>query len=288
MKPRIRPIEKVHFLVATLYPNGKIVTETCVYNPRSWKKRSESLVIERDRIIGEKRCIITGNPIAPNNATSEEHIILQGLGTKWLVLPRGLVDDNINNSMSHHDRLFLNSDDIAIPRIFHHGARKRHEFTLNDGTPSKIESDPNKGISLFVHNIHNLKLEETTPGGPGHITITTLSNNIPRYSISKSIHKMAYLALIFEKPEFMKSSILNASRNLISSNDTDFELQYRTVETSNISTRGFHFAFAIDRRIPGVTSLVQAAVKIHATTYRLSLSGHTPLDQEIGVPIQDD
>ena len=77
------------------------------FDPPSWRDATDGLrsaILDRFK---EPRCLLSLDAIEPEMARSAEHVVLQGLGTRWMKLAPGFVSDDANNGMSDAELQFL-------------------------------------------------------------------------------------------------------------------------------------------------------------------------------------
>ena len=115
------------------------------YAPSTWRAAVEALraaVIER---FGVATCLLTLDPIEPGDEKSNEHVILQGLGTRWIKLPPGFVCDDANNGMSDAELEFLRKGLMGSLRPWYLNETNTTEFTDARGQTVRFRSEAGKG-----------------------------------------------------------------------------------------------------------------------------------------------
>ena len=97
------PVE-VRFIAGSSQGLGPATT----YDQQSWRQQVEPArtLLIRD---GEPICPITCEPIPPDHAIKEEHVVPQALGVRWVKLPPGIVDDRANHALSDCEADLLRS-----------------------------------------------------------------------------------------------------------------------------------------------------------------------------------
>jgi len=146
-------------------------------------------------------------------------VILQGLGTKWIHLPARFVSDVVNQRLSKAELSFLRSGLMGSLRDFY--VTKRHEKTFVDrhGRTVVFKNDPERGFTIEVHG-GDPPIDLT---GADEFELELVVAEPEPLDVSRTLPKMAYLALCVAMPSLALSPTLNEARRFIhDGNRNDF------------------------------------------------------------------
>ncbi len=202
--------------------------------------------------------------------TKEEHVILQGLGTKWVRLPSGVVDDDVNNAASESEGHLLQMGLMYALRPFYVRSKKESVFVGSNGDRVVLRNDPDEGFKIEIHSDRDLELRE---GGPGEITVKVPTDEPPTLSVSRALHKMAYLMFCVVRPDAIADPGLQATRDLIAKGDLGSYRPYTEAFVAGAAP-GFNFRFLVLEREAGTS--VAANIRLHHMDYIVMLAGPLP------------
>jgi len=262
---------------ATRMLDGRIVISgDCItYSPASLRSAEEDL---REVITSLKRkpvCLISRRRLRREDAVEKEHIILQGLGTRWVFLRPGLVSDTVNNDLSTVEKQFLRHGLMGALRPFYTTGKKAQEFVDPRGRRVVFRHDPERGFSveLFGGDPIRPKIE---PSGEGEFDIDLVLNEPATMAVSRALAKMAYLVLCIRAPRLALSPLLNETRELIVHGRPK---NYKPYSERFISGAwpGYQVFFWIEEREIGggeaEPTRIIARLRLHHALYEISLAG---------------
>lgn len=245
-----------------------------------WAKLATAALAERDRLIGEGRCVISPD-LSAATACSDEHVIPQGTGIRWIKLPRGATADRNNARASDWERMFLRDGLMGMLRPFFVGGKKESTFT-DGGRRIVFRNDPDRGFIIETHDVETLSTPST---GPGTLHFVLPVAQAPTLAVSRALHKIAYLTLVTVNPAFAFSNAFDDIRRYLSVD----EPAYRPYAERFLPGAGpganvtFHLRGV---RIEGVGfggDHAVATIRIHHALYVVPLVGEVPPVQMPGL-----
>ncbi|MCH9685365.1 MAG: hypothetical protein K0V04_28275 [Deltaproteobacteria bacterium] len=208
------------------------------------------------------------------NDTNVEHVLLQGLGARWVKLPRGLVRASANNKASASEQQFLRTGLMGMLRPFYLGSKKEVSFDFSDGTTVTFMNHPGTGFEIGITEPAGAPLRDW--GLPDQAGAGVLRLNIPveipePRAPSTALHKLVYLTLCVVEPEVALDTALQPARDFILGGG-----DYRPYAETFVprAAPGFQACFYVARRVEsGAVARVQAVVRLHHVRYTLGLVG---------------
>lgn len=221
---------------------------------------------------GEPTCLLSLAPTAGD--TNVEHVVLQGLGVRWVELPTGLVRASVNNRISPAEQQFLRDGLMGTLRPFYVGGNKQVEFNLDDGTTIRFVNDSAKGFEIHVVQpegapLRDLGLPDEAGEGVLRLEVPVRIPN-PRAS-SVALHKLAYLTLCMVDPNVALDEALQPTRDFVLGDSA-----YRPYAETFIpaAAPGFEASFYVARsERSNELRQVQAVVRLHHVRYSVGLAG---------------
>lgn len=198
-------------------PSGS-VTMPYDFTPSTWKDAARRLLGERDRLLGNGRCLIdpatTAHPMSP-----KEHVVPQGTGIRWIELPRGATAETSNKRASVWELAFLRDGLLGMLRPFYVEGKKVVEFPLGEGRRIVFRNDPNRGFVIETHDLPSLV--EPQPG-PGQLRFHIPVLQAPTAYVSRAITKIAYLTLAVVQPKLALSASFDEVRRYLTNEDAPY------------------------------------------------------------------
>ncbi|NET88764.1 MAG: hypothetical protein F6K45_11835 [Kamptonema sp. SIO1D9] len=186
--------------------NSEKIVKNYIYNKmydgNSWKIQVQNLKRKREEIFGKRICLISHEEIPEQNAKKEEHIILQGLGTKWIKLPPGFVCDEINNRTSGSELALLGTGLMGALRPFYLTKDKEVSFTDDCGNKIKLRNHHQRGFEIEYQGYEYINFPESS--GSGEIRIRIPVQQSEPLKVSRAIHKIAYLTFCVHCAEWLQ------------------------------------------------------------------------------------
>lgn len=248
------------------------------YTPDSISARGKDLLAEIRQRFGSPVCLLTKARCEPDE--SEEHIILQGLGTRWIALARGLVRTEVNNACHAREGRFVSRGRMGILLPFYVRRAKDIEFTGEGGDRVVFENVPDRGTEkggfrIAIHRSSGTLILPDSPTGPGEISFSVPVKPIEPRDVSRVIHKIAYLAFCLEHGIFGLASEFDACRSFVVEDGAPYRPYSETF------LRAAQPGFVIEFYVVGAEdedghlriAHVAAALRLHHLRYDLSLVG---------------
>ena len=244
---------------------------TLVLTPQTLEARIETLASEVHRCFGAPTCLLS---LAPTDGdTNVEHVLLQGLGVRWVELPKGFVRASNNNLVSAAEQQFLRCGLMGMLRPFYVGSKKEVGFDFPDGTTVKFVNDPSRGFEIHVVEPDGAPLRDL--GLPDSSREAVLRLEVPvtmpdPRAASAALHKLTYLTLCLADPAVALDAALQPTRDCILGHG-----DYRPFAETFLpgAPPGFEAHFGVSRRTDGGVGQVQAVVRLHHVRYTLGLAG---------------
>jgi hypothetical protein len=261
--------------------NGEVDTETHTteLGVRDWRAHVVALQGRVKERFGDPVCLYTLERLGVGESTRREHVIPQATGTRWIELPPGLTSDAINNWMSHDEMELQRRGMLGALMPFYANAARVVEFKQGD-TKVVLRNDPTKGFKIETHGLEPLDLPSTSVGGAFEIPIWV--DEASPQSVSRALHKIAYLTLCVVHPELALSGALNIARSYIRNSD---EQPYRPYAERFLpgALPGFSLGFGFEGSETKAghfrAESILAAVKIHHVQYMFALVGGLQLPE---------
>ncbi len=250
-----------------------IETRTIELGVREWRAHVVALQGRVKQSFGDPACLYTLERLEVGESTRREHVIPQATGTRWIALPPGLTSDAINNGMSDDEMELQRRGMLGSLMPFYANGARVVEFEEGD-TKVVLRNHPTKGFKIETHGLEPLDLASTSVGGSFQIPIW-VDEASPR-SVSRALHKVAYLMLCVVHPELALSGTLNTARGYIRNSD---EQPYRPYAERFLpgALPGFSVGFGFEGSETTVGRFqlerILAAVKIHHVQYMFALAG---------------
>jgi hypothetical protein len=259
------------------------------YDGRTWKDGVEALRTHVFHRFWAPTCLVTLAALSPEDATKEEHVILQGLGTRWIKLPPGFVSDAVNNDLSGGELSFLRKGLLGWLRPFYVTENKAAAFTDVHGREVVFQHDAEKGFSIRIQGNDPPLAPQLDAAGAssGEFVFCLDVEEAEPLAVSRTIHKIAYLALCVFDPDLALSPLLDDARVLIRDGLADqFRPYCERFEPG--AWPGFHLVLQVEACQIGegeaeVDRLV-VCLRLHHATYTFSLAGRPfepPEDAEV-------
>lgn len=245
------------------------------YEPNSWSDAVKQLDLARRQRIQHPHCVITLEPLEEADSQSEEHVILQGLGTRWIALPPGFVSDSQNNAISDDEESFLSGGLMGAFRDWYLARKHSTSFVDADGQRIVMRQEPARGFTIEVHG--RMPFEpETLPPRDGSFALKLWIDEPSSLSVSRTLTKIGYLTLCVASPQLALSPLLKRARRLIEhGHATDFAPYCERFLPG--AAPGFEVVFRVEAEEvePGVAEArrVVAAVRLHHASYMIALAG---------------
>lgn len=256
--------------------DGSITIKNCDqdYNKEKWVSRVSYLNSEIIKNFQQPICLISREKLPDTEAQSEEHIILQGLGTKWIYLPPGFVNDKINNQMCSDEDNFLNKGLMGALRPFYLTKKKSVSFEHN-GQKVELINDPEKGFLIDVEVFQKTNFYKNN--GSGTISFRVPVKEPNPLSVSRAIHKIAYLSLCVHQPQLIIRDLFYNVRQLILQGTTETYRPYQEMFLPG-QWPGFNISFFVDCVALDANHLVVinlwTILHLHHMVYNINLLGH--------------
>ncbi|MDY6785644.1 MAG: hypothetical protein SW833_24355 [Cyanobacteriota bacterium] len=249
-----------------------------IYNKELWDARVESLKSKLEQEFGFPYCLVSRKTLKTEESKSEEHIILQGLGTKWIKLPPGFVADTINNGMSKSEGDFLNNGLIGNFRPLYLTKRKSKLLKGEDGGEIELKNEPETGTIMEIKGIEIPELYKVVSQkqqGPGEFTLPIRYKVAQRLNVSRYLHKMAYLTLAVHRSDLFFELPLTSVQELIEQGTPETCRPY-SEEFIPGAAPGFQLDFLMRKQNltekVWITNLF-VRLKIHHVQYQFNLIG---------------
>jgi hypothetical protein len=221
---------------------------------------------------GRPTCVLSFAPIG--DETNVEHVLPQGLGARWVKLPKGLVLESANNNASKSEQQFLRRGLMGVFRPFYVGSKKDVSFDFADGATVTFQNHPTEGFEISIvepkdASPRDLGLPDSA--GPGMLRIDLPVDMPDPRAASVALHKLAYLTLCLVEPNVALDNALQPTRDFISGSGP-----YRAYAETFVpeAPPGFHACFYLVRQAKtGVVRRVVAIVRLHHVRYTVSLAG---------------
>ena len=182
--------------------------ERVVVTRADWRKRVNAMREVFDRVYGPGTCVIRLVPIPEDRRSSEEHVILDGTGIGWIKLPRGFVDDSVNNGASSAEGAFLGRGLMGALRPFF---KLGENFWAGDGLVLERKADG----SLHLGTAEVPRFREIPEGI--EFDVEAEIEYPASMAVSHAIHKMGYLTFATLLPNLAVHPCFDAVRNYITS-----------------------------------------------------------------------
>lgn len=277
----------------TTYSVGvsRVETAGTTYTPETIAERARSLDGWMDLELGGRYCLLSR--VKMDGGRKEEHIILQGLGTKWIKLPPGFVADEVNQSLSACELAFQRYGMMGVLRPFYVGATKRAEFRSASGTSVTFENAPDLGFRIVLRGGCELVLDSQSDRLDNGLAEGALNLRIdaefpPARHVSRALHKMALLAFSLHAGGMGFADDFIPCREFILRDSAP----YRPFIEEFIpgAAPGFDITFHVfaDEKEDGHRELreVAATIRLHHMRYVVCLAGSSLVGQS-GVVLED-
>jgi hypothetical protein len=248
------------------------------YDGKTWKDGVEDLRSHVLNRFGSPTCLVTLAPLALGDGTKEEHVILQGLGTRWIKLPPGFVSDAVNNGLSGAELALLRKGLLGSLRPFYVTESKEAAFTDVHGRKVVFQHHAEKGFSISVvgEDPPLAPQLDATGASSGEFVFRLDVEEPEPLAVSRAIHKIAYLALCVCMPELALSPLLDDARAQIRDGHADqFRPYCERFEAG--AWPGFHLALQVEGTEIGEGEVAAerliAMLRLHHATYIFTLAG---------------
>lgn len=229
------------FQVSIILPDGTMKRDTLEFTPESWRSAASTLAEKVLEETGRNVCIISGQYIEEADRTKDEHVVPQGLGTRWIKLPPGLVHDEVNNDNSHGECELQRKGMLGVLRPFYISEKKCISFSSDDSNHRIVfRQCPDAGFSIELHGVGFDPDDEAH--GPGHLSFSIPVEEPDPLQVSRALHKIAYLALCVRDPRFTHDARLFPVRAFITNGHRDRFRPYHECFIPDASP-GFGFCY---------------------------------------------
>jgi hypothetical protein len=268
------PVE-VRFITRLRDGQLALSEDSVTYDPESWPIAVAALATDVRRRFGGRRCLVSNRSIEDADATRDEHVVLQSLGTRWIYLPPGLVSDALNNDVSKAELSFLRAGLMGWLRDFYLTATHEKVFVDKRGRKVVLKSDPHTGFSIEVHGGPPLE-PRVEPSGEGQFDFDLLVDEPATLPVSRTITKIAYLALCVAIPDIALSPVLDDARRFIEhAREEDFRAYAEQFLPG--AWPGFGLRVQVDRReaenATREVERVAIGLRLHHVLYNFVLAG---------------
>lgn len=249
--------------------------QTEVFSPKSWRERLATVCPEFRRF----GCLLSGSPVAAHDCRKDEHIVLQGLGTRWVYLPPGVVGDSLNHASSKFEQGMLRDGWMGLFRPLYQTRRTEKTVSGANGTSITIRQAQAGPFEVHVRAPGS----DSSPGFigdglPGRFEVRLPMQYPKTMDLSVSIAKSAYLMFAVVAPPVALSPKLDSLRSWLAAPSED---GYRPVLEQYIpgAYPGFEYSFLVEgelgsspETLPNVER-VFARVRWHHMQYSIPLLG---------------
>jgi len=195
-----------------------VYSQSLNYSPVAWKKAVRLAMRERDARLGKDRCMIDPS-LSTSHLDPEEHVIPQGVGIKWIKLPKGATAKHTNNRASSWERCLLRYGLMGALRPFFVKSKKSAAFEIGDGKRIVFSNDHLRGFQIETHGIRRLQRHGQ---GPGQIRFRVPLHEGPTLDVSRALNKIVYLSMCVMNPAFAFSASLSDLRRYLSDDEPTY------------------------------------------------------------------
>jgi len=227
-----------------------------------------------EEVFAEDFCVLSLSPLLAEQSLKEEHVILQGLGPRWLKLPPGFVLDQVNNSLSEPEGHLLRGGLLGSLRWFYLNRNGRHVFRDNGGRSVVMHSFADKATQIYVEDEGDLlSLREENDGFSLRIPVDEPSSS----DASRALHKMALLVFSVVNPRAALDPYMLPTRSWIVEGTESLYRPFHQAPAEPMGL-GFSAAFQIDTvRVEKTDRLVLesvcATIRLNHVVYSMALAG---------------
>lgn len=266
-------------------------TEDLVVTRETFDKQVASAIQGMPKKAEDPLCLLTFGTQPTETFTSREHLVPEGLGFPWAVLPPGVgTCDRMNKALGRAELEWLRFGRMGTFRPFFVGRGKdsppEYHAPLKSQPHVSFGRSPEGRRRIEIHSDADLGLPDAL-GGQSEITIRTTATDANSACVSQAVHKLAYLALWLSRPDAIFDPSFDPVREfLVEPREENHRLAIETMIPGSAPGLAIHFTLELyevaaertEQRQSFRIASVLAGIHIHHMAYGVALVGELPTE----------